>query len=159
MEHLWAPWRNHYVSHTAEKRTAVFTDIAQSTDDEKNLVLARRKSCFALLNLYPYTTGHLMVVPYRQIRDLDALSDEELLELMTLLKTMKVAVSAAFQPQGFNIGINLGAASGAGIAEHLHIHLVPRWQGDANFMTTTAETRVHPSDLAGVYATLKKHLS
>ena len=86
------------------------------------------------------------------------MGDDELLELMTLLKKMKAAVTAAFQPQGFNVGLNLGAAAGAGIDQHLHIHLVPRWRGDVNFMTTTAETRVHPNDLASVYAAIKKQL-
>ena len=91
-------------------------------------------------------------------RQLEDLSDDELLELMTMLKRMKAAVTAAFNPQGFNVGINLGAAAGAGIDQHLHIHLVPRWRGDANFMTVTAETRVHPTDLASIYAAIKKQL-
>jgi ATP adenylyltransferase len=158
MEHLWAPWRNLYVKHPQETKGDVFAQIAQSTDDDVNYVLARGKSCYAVLNLYPYNTAHLMIVPYRATGDLDDLGDDELLELMTLLKRMKAAVTAAYGPHGFNVGINIGAAGGAGIAEHLHIHLVPRWRGDANFMTTTAETRVHPSDLPSVYATIKKHL-
>jgi ATP adenylyltransferase len=99
-----------------------------------------------------------MVVPYRATGALEDLSDDELLELMTMLKRMKAALTAAFSAHGFNVGINLGAAAGAGIADHLHVHLVPRWRGDANFMTTTAETRVHPSDLASVYAIIRKHL-
>lgn len=158
MEHLWAPWRNLYVKHPQEPKGDVFAAIAQSSDDAANHVLARGKSCYAVLNVYPYNTGHLMVVPYRAVPDLDDLSDDELLELMTMLKQMKTAVFAAFQPQGFNVGINLGSAAGAGIAEHLHVHLVPRWRGDSNFMTTTAETRVHPTDLESVYAAIKKHL-
>jgi ATP adenylyltransferase len=158
MEHLWAPWRNLYVKHPQESRGDVFAEIARSSDDEANYVLARGKGCFALLNLYPYNTGHLMVVPYRATEALEDLGDDELLELMTMLKRMKAAVTVAFSPQGFNVGINLGAAAGAGIADHLHVHLVPRWRGDANFMTTTAETRVHPSDLASVYAMIKKYL-
>jgi ATP adenylyltransferase len=123
------------------------------------LVLARGKTCFALLNLYPYNTAHLMVVPYRATGDLDELDEAELLELMTMLRRMKQAVTAALHPQGFNVGINIGAAAGAGIAEHLHVHLVPRWRGDANFMTTTAETRVHPSDLAQVYKMIREKLA
>ena len=159
MEHLWAPWRNTYVKQPQEKKEeGVFIQMAQSSDDASNYILARGKSCFALLNLYPYNSAHLMIVPYRAVRDLDELSDDELLELMTMLKRMKAAVTAALAPHGFNVGINLGAAAGAGIEEHLHIHLVPRWRGDANFMTTTAETRVHPSDLATVYAAIRKEL-
>jgi ATP adenylyltransferase len=154
MEHLWAPWRNLYVQHPQEKKgDDVFAEIAQSSDDEKNFVLARGKSCYALLNLYPYNTAHLMVVPYRAAADLDELDDEEL-----LVRRMKAAVTAAIAPQGFNVGINIGAAGGAGIASHLHIHLVPRWRGDSNFMTTTAQTRVHPSDLASVYKMIKEKI-
>jgi ATP adenylyltransferase len=126
----------------------IFARIAQSTDDEAHFVLARGKSCFAVLNIFPYNTGHLMIIPYRETGALEDLSDDELLEMMTMLKRLKAAVSAAFSPQGFNVGINLGVAAGAGIEQHLHIHLVPRWKGDANFMTTTADTRVHPNDLA-----------
>jgi ATP adenylyltransferase len=159
MEHLWAPWRNLYVGHPQGNKGNVFADIAQSSDDEANLVLARGKTCFALLNLYPYNTAHLMVVPYRATGDLDELDDAELLELMTMLRRMKQAVTAALHPHGFNVGINIGAAGGAGIAEHLHIHLVPRWRGDSNFMTTTAETRVHPSDLTQVYRLIREKLA
>ena len=158
MEHLWASWRNLYVTQPSETRGNVFAEIARSSDDQANHVLARGKSCFAVLNLYPYNTGHLMVIPYRVTGALEDLSDDELLEMMTMLKRMKAAVTAAFQPHGFNVGINLGAAAGAGIDQHLHIHLVPRWRSDANFMTTTAETRVHPTELATVYAMLKKQL-
>jgi ATP adenylyltransferase len=158
MEHLWAPWRNLYVKDPQKHSGDVFATIAQSSDDEANHVLVRGKGCFALLNIYPYNTGHLMVVPYRATGALEDLSDDELLEIMTMLKRLKAAITAAFQPQGFNIGINLGAAAGAGIDQHLHVHLVPRWRGDANFMTTTADTRVHPNDLPTVYAAIRKQL-
>ncbi|MCE0498870.1 MAG: HIT domain-containing protein [Methylacidiphilales bacterium] len=159
MEHLWASWRNLYVTQPSEARGDVFAEIARSSDDQANHVLARGKSCFAVLNLYPYNTAHLMIVPYRAVPDLEDLSDDELLELMTMLKQMKAAVTAAFHPHGFNVGINLGIAAGAGIEQHLHVHLVPRWRGDANFMTVTAGTRVHPNDLETIYATLKKVLA
>ena len=99
-----------------------------------------------------------MILPYRETGALEDLCDDETLEMMTMLKRMKAAVTAAFQPDGFNVGINLGAAAGAGIDQHLHMHLVPRWRNDANFMTTTAETRVHPNDLATTYAAIKKQL-
>lgn len=139
-------------------RENVFTAIANSSEDEANHVLARGKSCFAVLNLYPYATGHLMVVPYRATNALEDLSDDELLEIMSMLKRMKAALSAIYQPHGFNVGINLGAAAGAGIDTHLHVHLVPRWRNDANFMTTVAQTRVHPNDFDVVYAAMKKEL-
>jgi ATP adenylyltransferase len=158
MEHLWAPWRNLYVKDPQKKGGDIFAEIARSSDDEENYVLARGKSCFAILNLYPYNTAHLMIIPYRLTGALEDLSDDETLELMTMLKRLKAAVTAAFQPQGFNIGINLGSAAGAGIEQHLHVHLVPRWRNDSNFMTTTAETRVHPNELSEVYATIKKQL-
>jgi ATP adenylyltransferase len=158
MEHLWAPWRNLYVKDEQKNDGDVFAEIARDSNDEANHVLARGKSCFAVLNIYPYNTAHLMIVPYRATGALEDLGDDELLELMTMLKRMKAAVTAAFNPQGFNVGINLGAAAGAGIDQHLHVHLVPRWKGDSNFMTTTAGTRVHPTDLAGVYAAIKKQL-
>jgi len=133
------------MSQSPGERGNVFAEIARSSD--------------AVLNLYPYGTGHLMIVPYRATDALENLSDDETLEMMSMLKRMKAALTAVFQPHGFNIGINLGAAAGAGIEQHLHIHLVPRWRNDANFMTTTAETRVHPSDLDSVYAAIKKELS
>jgi ATP adenylyltransferase len=158
MEHLWAPWRNLYVKDPQKSEGDVFAQMAQSSDDEANHVLARGKSCFAVLNLYPYNTAHLMIVPYRATAALEDLSDDEVLDLMNMLKRLKAAVTAAFGPHGFNVGINLGSAAGAGIEQHLHVHLVPRWRGDANFMTTTAETRVHPSDLASVYAAIRKEL-
>ena len=158
MEHLWAPWRNPYVSKIAGTGGDIFAEIARSSDDEANHVLVRGKSCFALLNRFPYSSGHLMVVPYRAVRDLDDLSDDETLELMTMIKRMKAVLTAVFRPDGFNIGINLGKASGAGIESHLHVHLVARWLPDANFMTTVAGTRVHPSDLDGTYQEIKKHL-
>ena len=158
MEHLWAPWRNAYVGKTSGENDDVFATIARSSDDVANHVLARAKACYAVLNLFPYNTAHLLIVPYRRVRELEELSDDELLEVMTLLKRMKQAVTAAFAPHGFNIGLNLGAAAGAGIEAHLHVHLVPRWRNDANFMTTTAETRVHPSDLTTVYKVIHQHL-
>lgn len=156
MEHLWAPWRNLYVGQIAGAIGDVFAEIARSSDDEANHVLARGKSCFAVLNIYPYATGHLMVVPYRAVQDIDDLSDDEMLELMSMLKQMKAAVTKAYQPHGFNIGINIGAAAGAGIESHLHVHLVPRWRNDSNFMSTVAQTRVHPTDLGSVYKEIRK---
>lgn len=159
MEHLWTPWRNDYVGKSRENLDDLFTRIAQSPNDEENFLLFRGKSWFVLLNAFPYNAGHLMIIPYRATPNLEDFSPEEQLEMMALLLRMKTAVTQAFRPHGFNIGINLGSAAGAGISKHLHIHLVPRWEHDANFMTTTADTRIHPSDLAEVYRRLKAVLS
>ena len=155
MEHLWAPWRSDYVSRPGGNTATLFSDLAASNEDEKNLILLRGKACFGILNRYPYNTGHLMVVPYRVTPSLEDLSDDELLEMMNMIRHLKAVIFKAFKPQGYNVGINIGSVAGAGVVAHLHIHLVPRWKTDSNFMTTTAETRVHPCDLAGVYKQLK----
>jgi ATP adenylyltransferase len=154
MESLHAPWRIEYI--LAPKPPAsdlsLFTRIAQSNDDEAHHVLCRDRTCFALLNNYPYAGGHLMVVPYRQVADFEALTDDELLGLMKLLRRCQGALQRVMKPGGFNVGVNLGRVAGAGVAEHLHIHLVPRWEGDTNFMPVLAGTTVVPqalSDLAG----------
>ncbi len=158
MEHLWAPWRNLYVKDESKHEGGIFARIAQSSDDQANFVLARGKACFAVLNIYPYNSGHTMVIPYRETGALEDLSPDEIGEMMALIVRVKAAMTAAFRPDGFNIGLNLGGAAGAGIDQHLHFHIVPRWRGDANFMATTAGTRVHPTDLPSVYAALRKHL-
>lgn len=158
MEHLWAPWRNAYVTKNEPTPADLFTQLAASTDDEADSILARAKSCFAVLNRYPYNAGHTMVVPYREVVDLDELSDDELLDLMSLVKRVKAAMTASMKPQGFNLGVNIGEAGGAGVAAHLHVHIVPRWANDANFMTTTGGCRIHPSDLPKVYELLKAEL-
>src|SRR5580698_9174315 len=156
MDMLYAPWRIHYI--TAPKPpptgTSLFTEIARSSDDEANLVIFRDRTCFALLNKYPYTGGHLMVVPYKHTPDLHGLTDEELGDLMKLVRRCQDAISAVMKPQGFNIGINLGRIAGAGIEGHLHVHIVPRWSGDANFMPVIANTTVLPEALVVLAAKL-----
>jgi len=160
MESLHAPWRIEYI--LAEKPSldeSLFTGIAQSSDDEANYVIARNRTCFALLNKYPYTGGHLMVVPYKQAPDLDELTDEELTDLMLLTRRCKNALAKVMKPDGFNIGINLGKVAGAGISGHLHIHVVPRWQGDTNFMPVLGKTVVVPQALAELAAELRAALA
>jgi ATP adenylyltransferase len=160
MEPLHAPWRIEYI--LAPKPVlddSLFTRIAQSNDDVANLVIARERTCFALLNRYPYNGGHLMVVPYKQVADLAELSPAELTDLMTLLQRCQAAVRAVMHPDGFNIGINLGKCAGAGILEHIHIHLVPRWTGDTNFMPVLAQTGVVPQALEEVAAKLRAALT
>jgi len=160
MEWLHAPWRIQYI--LAPKPPpgdgSLFTRIAQSNDDEANLVVARERSCFALLNRYPYNGGHLMVVPYRQGAELGDLTLEELTELMQLTQRCVTALKRVMNPDGFNIGLNLGRAAGAGIEEHLHLHVVPRWYGDTNFMPVLADTKVLPEALQETAARLRAAL-
>src|SRR5215831_10559415 len=160
MESLHAPWRIEYIlSPKPAAIQSLFTRIAQSSDDEANYVLVRDRTCYALLNAYPYTGGHLMVVPYKEARDLDGLTDEELADLMKLTRRCQSALVKVMKPEGFNIGINLGKVAGAGILEHLHIHVVPRWQGDTNFMPVLANTTVVPQALRELAAQLRAVLA
>jgi ATP adenylyltransferase len=134
----------------------VFCLIASNPDqDETNFVLHRGEQCFVVLNLYPYITGHLMVVPYLHTSEFDSAAKEITDEMMDLTKRSQTALREVYSPSGFNMGMNLGSAAGAGIADHLHIHLVPRWSGDTNFMTTVGESRVIPEDLAITYSKLR----
>ena len=161
MEHLHAPWRIEYIlapknNHPGDG--SIFARIAQSNDDEGNLVIIRERTCYALLNSFPYTGGHLMVVPYKQVPDFDGLTDDELADLLRLTRKCQTALKQVMGPEGFNIGVNLGKVAGAGIVEHLHIHVVPRWGGDTNFMAVTANTSVVPEALKDVAAKLRAAL-
>ena len=162
MEHLHAPWRIEYILAPKNNNpvdTSIFTRIAQSNDDEANLVLIRERTCFALLNSYPYTGGHLMIVPYKQVPDFEGLTDDELADLLKLTRKCQNALKQVMRPDGFNIGVNLGKVAGAGIVEHLHIHVVPRWGGDTNFMAVLANTSVIPEALKDVAAKLRAVLA
>jgi ATP adenylyltransferase len=160
MDSLQAPWRIDYI--LAPKPVldeSLFTRIAQSNDDEANYVVARERTCYALLNRYPYNGGHLMVVPYKQTADLAGLTEQELTDLMLLTRRCQAALKEVMRPEGFNIGINLGKCAGAGIVEHLHIHIVPRWNGDTNFMPVIAGVGVLPQALAEIAAKLRAALA
>jgi ATP adenylyltransferase len=160
MEPLHAPWRIEYI--LAPKPAldeSLFSRIAQSADDEANYVIARDRTCFALLNRYPYTGGHLMVVPYKQTSDLNSLTEDELADLIKLARRCQNALAQVMQPHGFNIGINLGQCAGAGILEHLHVHVVPRWNGDTNFMPVLTGTSVVPEALRDIAAKLRAALA
>ena len=161
MEILHAPWRIEYI--LAPKpppgEGSLFTRIAQSNDDVANYVLARDRTCFALLNTYPYNGGHLMVVPYKETADLNGLTPDELADLMQLTRRCQNALTQVMKPDGFNIGLNLGRIAGAGIVDHLHIHVVPRWTGDTNFMPVIGQTSVVPQALAEIAANLRRVLS
>lgn len=161
MESLYAPWRIQYIlaPKPAASDTSIFAKIAQSNDDEANYVVARGRTCYAILNTHPYTGGHMMVVPYRQVPDLHGLTDQELLELMHLLRRCQDALTKVMNPSGFNVGINLGKAAGAGIEPHLHIHIVPRWVGDTNFMPVIAGATVLPEALGDLAAKLRAALA
>jgi ATP adenylyltransferase len=154
MERLWSPWRLAYVSSASAGDVAcIFCEAAAS--EAHDLVLIRSRACYAILNLYPYNNGHLMVAPNRHVANLAATSADEQAELMRLTRHAEIALTEAYTPQGINIGINLGRPAGAGVLDHLHVHLVPRWNGDTNFMTVVANTRVLPEDLSQTAARLR----
>ncbi|MBS1828479.1 MAG: HIT domain-containing protein [Acidobacteria bacterium] len=154
MDHLWSPWRFRYVTKAEAEPGCVFCAKALSNDDQTNLVLYRGAHCFVILNLYPYTTGHLMVVPYTHVSTMEEASEEATTEMMLLTRAASRHLRAVYKPKGLNIGMNIGECAGAGIAEHIHMHVLPRWPGDVNFMTSIGETRVLPEDLDTTYQRL-----
>ena len=148
MEHLWSPWRLAYVTGAARTEACVFCAAdADGGEGQGRLVVHRGRLAYVILNLYPYNNGHVMVVPYRHTPSLATLTPEELHEMADLQVLCEKALIEAYQPHGINVGINLGKPAGAGVLEHVHVHLVPRWNGDTNFMTVVGTTRVLPEDL------------
>jgi ATP adenylyltransferase len=145
MDRLWAPWRSKFVRGKKKKR-CIFCLKKGSAKDSG--VIKKSKFSFAMLNIYPYNNGHVMVSPYRHVKDLSALHDEELLDMMKLVRRMQGILEKKLKPHGFNIGINTGTVAGAGYKDHIHIHIVPRWNGDTNFMPVTGNTKVLPQSLA-----------
>jgi ATP adenylyltransferase len=154
VERLWSPWRQAYVSGTSESKGCVFCR-AQNDAEAEQLVLFRGETCFVILNLFPYNNGHLMVVPCRHVATLADSTPEELGELMRLTQRAEMALTEAYRPQGINVGMNLGRPAGAGVLDHLHVHLVPRWTGDTNFMSVIGEVRVLPEALEHTAARLR----
>jgi len=154
MDHLWTPWRSTYIK-SGKEGGCVFCRAAQSSDDEAMLVVHRARLNFVLLNRYPYTNGHLMIAPYQHVARLNALEDEATAEMMRLARLAESVIEAAYKPHGLNLGLNLGEAAGAGIEQHLHLHALPRWYGDANFMTSIGETRIVPEMLEETYRKIK----
>lgn len=145
MKRLWAPWRRPVLAAASSKKkssSCLFCEKGKSAADARNLVIARGRHCYAILNLYPYNNGHTMIAPYRHVGDLEALNQEEWLDLWRLSGKIIRRMKKVFSPDGFNAGVNLGRAAGAGIPKHLHLHIVPRWVGDTNFMPILAGTRV-----------------
>ncbi|OPZ67371.1 MAG: AP-4-A phosphorylase [bacterium ADurb.Bin478] len=154
MEKLWAPWRMEYI--LQEKPSGcIFCDKPKQDRDRENLILHRGAGCFVIMNFYPYNNGHLMIVPYRHIADLAALTAAEQSEMMTLLGRCTTILTQQMRPHGFNIGMNLGRTAGAGIDDHLHFHIVPRWNGDTNFMPVTGHTKVLSQGLQESWDSLK----
>lgn len=154
LNHLWAPWRMQYVTKADDIEGCVFCACLQEGGDEANGILARARHSFVILNAFPYSSGHLMIVPYEHQNDLSCLPPEALAEMMTLAQIAVRVLHEQLRTEGANIGMNIGKAAGAGVKDHLHLHVVPRWAGDTNFMTTLSETRVVPQSLPDTWACL-----
>ena len=159
MDYLWTPWRYAYVSGTEKKAGCVFCELPKEKDDAKALIVHRGEHCFAILNAYPYTPGHVMVVPYAHLDELQKLPAEAANEMMALSQRMETVLRELYHPDGINLGMNIGKAAGAGIAGHIHMHVLPRWVADANFMAVVGETRLLPEMLEVTWARMKKAFS
>lgn len=155
MKRIWAPWRKEYVEKKPEHAGCLFCDQLAQPDGPENLILHRGEHAFVILNRYPYTNGHMMVVPYQHLPSLDVLKIEVLAELMILTSAAIAVLREAYGAESFNVGANIGIAAGAGIADHVHLHVLPRWMGDTSFMTTTGEVRIIPEDLDCTYSRLQ----
>ncbi len=158
MDYLWTPWRYQYIKDANRSSSCVFCDIAASNDDQHHLVVHRAQSNFVVLNRFPYTSGHAMVIPYRHVATLEEAPPEALAEMMTLTRRLEGVLRKTYRPSGVNIGMNIGEAAGAGVAGHIHMHVLPRWVADSNFMTVVGETRVLPEELAQTWARLRNAL-
>jgi ATP adenylyltransferase len=155
MDKLWAPWRSKYIY--MRKRTGcIFCLAKKAKDTKKRYILERSEHSFSMLNLYPYNNGHVMVAPYRHVKSLELLSDEELLDMIKLINRTKVTLDKRLKPHGFNIGFNIGKTAGAGFAGHVHAHIVPRWNGDTNYMPVTTGTKVISESLDSLYELLRE---
>jgi ATP adenylyltransferase len=159
MDYLWTPWRYRYIADASKDDRCIFCDALGAGDDRNTLIVLRGVKNFIILNRYPYTSGHVMVVPYEHVADLSSVDPAALAEMMALAQRVQSALARTYHPQGYNLGMNLGRAAGAGVTGHLHLHVLPRWGGDANFMTVVGETRVEPEDLATTYERLQKALT
>lgn len=159
MDYLWTPWRYQYIADAKKDEGCIFCEALAADDDARTKIVFRGAKNFVILNRFPYTTGHVMIVPYVHRADLADSEPDTLAEMMRIAQRVEKALDALYHPQGFNLGINLGRAAGAGVTAHLHLHLLPRWSGDANFMTTVAETRMEPEDLTTTYEKLCRALA
>ena len=161
MERMWSPWRSQHVERAGAARTSegddrsLFARLAAEGRDEENLIVWRGERVFVLMNRYPYNNGHLMIVPYREVAEYEALTAEEQVEIARTTERCIRWLRRALDPHGFNVGLNLGAAAGAGLPDHLHVHVVPRWRGDTNFMPTVGEVKVIPEAMEATYRKLR----
>lgn len=159
MDVLWAPWRSKYVADASKRKDSeecIFCRALKDEKDERNYVIYRGKYNFVILNIYPYNPGHIMISPNRHVGSIEALIQEEALELFELLKVSLKVLRRVYSPDGFNVGINLGRVAGAGVDSHVHVHVVPRWNGDANFMPVIGGTKVIPESLESSYEKIRK---
>ena len=154
MDRLWTPWRFDYISKVDQATSCVFCGILEDSEDSANLVLYRGKTVYVVMNLFPYTSGHLLIVSNRHISCLEDASDEELTDFIKLCRHCERALRQEYHPNGFNMGFNVGRAAGAGIEKHLHMHVLPRWVGDSNFVSVVGETRILPEELPATYRRL-----
>jgi ATP adenylyltransferase len=154
MDHLWSPWRYQYVTTAGKASECIFCSLPAEHRDRENLIVYRARLNFVILNRFPYTSGHLMVVPYEHQPTLQNVAEETLMELILLVRRAEGCLRANYQPDGLNMGINIGRAAGAGVVGHVHMHVLPRWIADANFMTSVGETRVLPEDLTVTFGKL-----
>jgi ATP adenylyltransferase len=161
MDYIWTPWRYQYITNAiaGEKPECIFCDAAKRTEDATTLVVHRGVSSFVILNRFPYTSGHLMIVPYKHTSEISGVDAATLTEMMHLAQRIESAFKSLYKPDGMNFGMNLGRAAGAGVAGHLHLHALPRWVGDASFMSVTGETRVLPEDLTTTYERVRAALA
>jgi ATP adenylyltransferase len=159
VDYLWTPWRYRYVAQAGKDDACIFCAALAASDDPGRLIVHRARHNFIILNLYPYTTGHSMIVPYKHVPDLAGCGADTLSEFIELAKRMQVALARIYKPEGFNLGMNIGRCAGAGVTGHVHLHVLPRWTGDSSFMTTVGETRLHPEELDETYRKLRAEFS
>jgi ATP adenylyltransferase len=161
MDYLWTPWRYQYMAQAAagQQPECIFCDAVKRNQDAKTLIVHRAKKSFVILNRFPYTSGHVMIVPYAHVAELQLCEPGALSEMMELAQRVETIFNTNYKPDGMNLGMNLGRAAGAGVTGHLHLHMLPRWIGDSSFMTVTGETRVHPEELKTTYERLSKALT
>jgi ATP adenylyltransferase len=155
MDYLFTPWRYAYITGANALGDCLFCGLLQTKNDEQALIVHRAKYCFVMLNAFPYTSGHAMIVPYEHVDELAKLSQPAAEEMMALTQRLESILRELYRPNGVNLGMNIGKAAGAGVADHIHMHILPRWLGDVNFMTSVGETRVLPEDLQTTYKKLR----
>jgi ATP adenylyltransferase len=159
MDRLWTPWRYTYIQGASPQKACIFCEKPAAHQDEEHLIVFRGERNFVILNAFPYTNGHVMIAPYQHVATLEATDAPTLAEMMRLTQTVEIRLRALYRPDGVNLGMNIGECAGAGVAGHIHMHVLPRWCGDANFMSVVGETRVLPEDLRTTYERMSKALA